>query len=248
MEALARIVFERTPQGLMATKVLDDSGVPKRLRTLLLAVDGRTPVAQFVPFLTALAPLSEKFEELERLGLLRRKGQVSAEAVERFSRARENNASAAELPRIDAATASSDYAPLDGRVLHSIQTSFVPAPQQAAPTLDAFSAELQALERMMRNTAPAAPGAVAAPAAPAAPVTVATQPGVTLADVLGEISSFLARTAGLDGLPVALLIGQIQSVEQMRREMSGYSQVVLPYGAPAQAHLKLLEGMLAKAR
>ena len=89
MEALARIVFERTPQGLMATKVLDDSGVPKRLRTLLLAVDGRTPVAQFVPFLTALAPLSEKFEELERLGLLRRKGQVSAEAVERFSRARE---------------------------------------------------------------------------------------------------------------------------------------------------------------
>ena len=245
MEALARIVFERTPQGLMATKVLDDSGVPKRLRTLLLAVDGRTPVAQFVPFLTALAPLSEKFEELERLGLLRRKGQVSAEAVERFSRARENNASAAELPRIDAATASSDYAPLDGRVLHSIQTSFVPAPQQAAPTLDAFSAELQALERMMRNTAPAALGVVAAPAAP---VTVAAQPGVTLADVLGEISSFLARTAGLDGLPVALLIGQIQSVEQMRREMSGYSQVVLPYGAPAQAHLKLLEGMLAKAR
>ena len=242
MEALARIVFERTPQGLMATKVLDDSGVPKRLRTLLLAVDGRTPVAQFVPFLTALAPLSEKFEELERLGLLRRKGQVSAEAVERFSRARENNASAAELPRIDAATASSDYAPLDGRVLHSIQTSFVPAPQQAAPTLDAFSAELQALERMMRNTAPAASGVVAAPAA------VAAQPGVTLADVLGEISSFLARTAGLDGLPVALLIGQIQSVEQMRREMSGYSQVVLPYGAPAQAHLKLLEGMLAKAR
>ena len=242
MEALARIVFERTPQGLMATKVLDDSGVPKRLRTLLLAVDGRTPVAQFVPFLTALAPLSEKFEELERLGLLRRKGQVSAEAVERFSRARENNASAAELPRIDAATASSDYAPLDGRVLHSIQTSFVPAPQQAAPTLDAFSAELRALERMMRNTAPAAPGVVAAPAA------VAAQPGVTLADVLGEISSFLARTAGLDGLPVALLIGQIQSVEQMRREMSGYSQVVLPYGAPAQAHLKLLEGMLAKAR
>lgn len=242
MEALARIVFERTPQGLMATKVLDDSGVPKRLRTLLLAVDGRTPVAQFVPFLTALAPLSEKFEELERLGLLRRKGQVSAEAVERFSRARENNASAAELPRIDAATAGSDYAPLDGRVLHSIQTSFVPAPQQAAPTLDAFSAELRALERMMRNTAPAAPGVVAAPAA------VAAQPGVTLADVLGEISSFLARTAGLDGLPVALLIGQIQSVEQMRREMSGYSQVVLPYGAPAQAHLKLLEGMLAKAR
>ena len=242
MEALARIVFERTPQGLMATKVLDDSGVPKRLRTLLLAVDGRTPVAQFVPFLTALAPLSEKFEELERLGLLRRKGQVSAEAVERFSRARENNASAAELPRIDAATAGSDYAPLDGRVLHSIQTSFVPAPQQAAPTLDAFSAELQALERMMRNTAPAAPGVVAAPAA------VAAQPGVTLADVLDEISSFLARTAGLDGLPVALLIGQIQSVEQMRREMSGYSQVVLPYGAPAQAHLKLLEGMLAKAR
>ena len=73
MEALATVIFERTPQGAVAIKSTGTE-VPRRLRTLLLAVDGRSPVSQYVPFLTAFAPLSEKFAELEGMGFLQRKG------------------------------------------------------------------------------------------------------------------------------------------------------------------------------
>lgn len=79
MEALSDVIFERTPLGASAVKLPNDQ-LPRRLRMLLLTVDGRSSVANFVPFLTALAPLSEKFAELEQLGYLQRKGSKSAQA------------------------------------------------------------------------------------------------------------------------------------------------------------------------
>jgi hypothetical protein len=74
MEYLATIVFERTPAGAVAIKTAGDA-FPRQLRTLLLAIDGRSPVSQYVPFLTALAPLSEKFAQLETMGFVRQRGQ-----------------------------------------------------------------------------------------------------------------------------------------------------------------------------
>ena len=72
LEALSSVVFERTDLGTAAVKS-SASDIPRRLRTLLLVVDGRSDVAQYEPFLSALRPLPEKFDELERLGYLRRK-------------------------------------------------------------------------------------------------------------------------------------------------------------------------------
>lgn len=247
-EPLARIVFERTPQGVAAMKAADTANVPKPLRTLLLAVDGRTPVAQFVPFLTALAPLSDKFSALERLGLVRRKGQVSADAVDRFSRAQQDLPGTALLPRIDASAPGSDYVPLDDAMLTRIETSFAPAAVPGQPSLAAFDAELEALKRMM--SAPSASPPRAAPVA--GPARVAPQRAkaapASLSDVIAEISSFLAAAVGMDGLPVALLIEQIGSIDQMRRELPGYAQMLASYGVEAGAHLERIETMLASAR
>ena len=256
-EPLARIVFERTPQGVAAMKAADTANVPKPLRTLLLAVDGRTPVAQFVPFLTALAPLSDKFSALERLGLVRRKGQVSADAVDRFSRAQQDLPGTALLPRIDASAPGSDYVPLDDAMLTRIETSFAPAAVPGQPSLAAFDAELEALKRMMSAPSASPPRAapVAGPprAAPVAgPARVAPQRAkaapASLSDVIAEISSFLAAAVGMDGLPVALLIEQIGSIDQMRRELPGYAQMLASYGVEAGAHLERIETMLASAR
>lgn len=247
-EPLARIVFERTPQGVAAMKAADTANVPKPLRTLLLAVDGRTPVAQFVPFLTALAPLSDKFSALERLGLVRRKGQVSADAVDRFSRAQQDLPGTALLPRIDASAPGSDYVPLDDAMLTRIETSFAPAAVPGQPSLAAFDAELEALKRMM--SAPSASPPRAAPVAGPARVTPqrAKAAPASLSDVIAEISSFLAAAVGMDGLPVALLIEQIGSIDQMRRELPGYAQMLASYGVEAGAHLERIETMLASAR
>ena len=49
MGALATSVFERTPAGALAIKAQSEN-VARRLRTLLLALDGRSPVSNAHPF------------------------------------------------------------------------------------------------------------------------------------------------------------------------------------------------------
>jgi hypothetical protein len=233
---LERVVFERTPQGLLVAKAPEEAGLPLRLRTLLLAVDGRTTVGQFVPFLTGLAPLPEKFLELENLGLLRRKAGTSA-------------------ARVSAQSPVSAVLQVDDAALRMLQNSYAHAgptqatQQPAAPfepaqhNLANFEAELKLLEQMMRSPAATSDaGTVAASAALAGPASYA------LADILAEMESFLARTAGMDGLPVSLLLEQIQSVQQLRQELDGYAELVAPYGDAGHAHVLQVQRMLASAR
>jgi hypothetical protein len=47
----------------------------------LILVDGICPVAQYLPFLLAFAPLDDIFEVLENLDLVRRVGKVSSETL-----------------------------------------------------------------------------------------------------------------------------------------------------------------------
>jgi hypothetical protein len=230
---LERVVFERTPQGLVVAKAPDEARLPPRLRTLLLAVDGRTTVGQFMPFLTGLAPLPEKFLELEKLGLLRRKASSVA--------LRSGAEVAAPVLRLDEAA------------LRTLQTSYAAASQPAAvpmppaqitpANLANFEAELKLLEHMMRSPAlQSDAGTVAASA------TLAGPPSYTLADILAEMEQFLARTAGIDGLPVSLMLEQIQSVQQLRQELDGYAELVQPYGDVGHAHVLQVQRMLASAR
>jgi hypothetical protein len=235
---LERVVFERTPQGIVVAKAPEDARLPVRLRTLLLAVDGRTTVGQFVPFLTGLAPLPEKFLELENLGLLRRKDGTSVARASAQSPA----APVLELDEAALRTLQASYA-------HAAPASAAAQPPPAAafasaqPSLPNFEAELKLLEQMMRSpAAPSDAGTVAASAALAGPVSY------SLDDILAEMEGFLARTAGIDGLPVSLVLEQIQSVQQLRQELGGYAELVAPYGEAGQAHVLRVQRMLASAR
>jgi hypothetical protein len=53
-------------------------------RTVLTLIDGVCPVAQYLPFLSEFAPVIDKLQRLEKLGLLRRVGIVAPAAVQRF--------------------------------------------------------------------------------------------------------------------------------------------------------------------
>ena len=243
MEALATVVFERTPQGAIAIKTPGDH-VPRRLRTLLLAVDGRSPVAQYVPFLTAFAPLSEKFAELESMGYLKRKGSVAADAVDRFERAN-NSGFGALLPRIDANAEDSGFVPIQHTDLQAlVSNTFVPT---KTSVINAFELELQALARQMSGDA-AAPAAIAAqlpdlrkdtPAQSVAPAKL------QLRDLLLEMERFLTRSAGAEALPVVLMLEQIKTIEQLRVEMPGYLELVRRYGPDADPHIERLAQMLS---
>lgn len=229
MEALATVIFERTPQGAVVIKSTGDE-VPRRLRTLLLAVDGRSPVAQYVPFLTAFAPLSEKFAELEQMGYLRRKGAPSAQATQPQS-----------------------YESGLNDIAHGLS---VQATLPAATPQDTFALELQALARQMGSSGwqREASASVALPAAQRphdmalGAVAMAASVGVpTLTELLHEMEGFLSRAAGLEALPIALMLGQITSLAQLRQELPSYRQLIQSYGLDAEVHSQQLARLLDQA-
>lgn len=243
MQTLAAVVFERTPEGAAQVNSSSDT-LPRALRSVLLAVDGRSSVARYEPFLPALMPLDEKFAALEQLGLLRRAGSGVAGLV-----GLTRPALAPETVEVGV----SDTAP-------------------AAPTPD-FESELQALSRQMgvipdnsarragqgassgigddmaslvglaNNAASTATAAKPEPEPPAVAGAV-----IRLEDLLAEMETFLSQAVGLDGLPVAIMVAQISSVEQLRRELPSYSELMRTYGlgAPTEAHIASLELQLVR--
>ena len=229
MEALASVIFERTPQGSVVIKSTGDE-VPRRLRTLLLAVDGRSPVAQYVPFLTAFAPLSEKFVELEQMGYLRRKG----------------GSPALPTPPLSFASGLIDMA-------HSLS---VQAGMPATAPQDAFALELQALARQMgrsgwrheTSVTAASPTELLSHGPALVPELIAPSTSApTLQELLAEMERFLSRAAGLDGLPIALMLEQITSLSLLRRELPSYLQLIQSYGVDAEVHGQQLTSLLEQA-
>ena len=220
MEALATVIFERTPSGAVAIKATGDE-VPRRLRTLLLAVDGRSPVAQYVPFLTAFAPLSEKFAELEQMGYLRRKGGVAP----------------------GAASTDTGFVPIAETDLMALATSS--ASTQASPVADQFELELQALARQMAGPAPVQQATVQVSAPSMTEMAFAAKPN--LSDLLREMDQFLSASAGVDALPISLMLEQIRSLSQLRAELPAYFELVQRYGDEAERHIERVAGMLDQA-
>ncbi len=111
MTAKAETVYVVTPAGYTALRA-GAAGLTIELRTVLTMVDGVCPVAQYIPFMKALAPLLPKFDTLEAQGFIRSAGQVSSRAVDAFVKALAAGVPLSELPSIDARSDVSGFAPL----------------------------------------------------------------------------------------------------------------------------------------
>lgn len=82
-EPIDHVVYSITSQGyaeLRNAKIL----LTLQERTVLGLIDGVCPVAQYIPFLSEFEPVVYKIRKLENLGLLRRAGMVTREAVQKF--------------------------------------------------------------------------------------------------------------------------------------------------------------------
>jgi hypothetical protein len=67
-------------------------------------------------------------------------------------------------------------------------------------------------------------------------------------DLLADMEAFLSQAVGLDGVPVAIMVAQISSIEQLRLELPSYGELLRSYGlgAPTEAHISGLETQLAR--
>jgi hypothetical protein len=111
MSDISDVVFAITAKGFSALRS-DDVTISLDLKTVLTMVDGVCPVAQYVPFMQVFAPLEQKFDALERHGLVRRVGTVSGFAVKMFNTQSQSGIPVSRLPRIDAEHQDSGFAPM----------------------------------------------------------------------------------------------------------------------------------------
>lgn len=252
MEYLATAVFERTPAGAVAIKTPSDN-LPRPLRSLLLAIDGRSPVSQYVPFLTGLTPLSEKFSQLEAMGFVRRRSQ---EASARSGAAPGPGALAPSPLPAEAANPSGERP--NKQVTEEelrLFASSLAGQAMAAPTTpapDPMAEQLRALAQLSRwNTVDAHHATSSTPSSmqfqsPAhVPATAHTRPA--LADLLHHMQAYLSDAAGMEGLPVAMMLEQIKSLAQLRQELPSYAALVTSYGGSAAAHIASLTRLLEQA-
>ena len=264
-EILSSVVFERTDLGIAAIKS-SASDIPRRLRTLMLVVDGRSDVSQYEPFLSSLGPLPEKFAELERLGYLRRKGGErvqSTKITDVISRPVAPPVASAlslpvALPGLPRAAAPSPIAAPTSSITEAellnfaLDSSALTGPNFGSSGSN-FAPDLQALASHLNKDPQAklsAPDAATTGAGAGSSLftrSFATDVP-TLQDLLGEMENFLSSVAGLDGLPLALMFGQITSLAQLRRELPAYLTLLQPYGAVADAHVQRLSGLLDRAQ
>jgi hypothetical protein len=112
MNEIDRVVFLLSPK---AVSMLQQGrmDLDSQLSTLIVLIDGVTPVAQFKPFLKGLDPIEPKFMALEALGYIIRAGNVSSEAVKGFQEAVDAGGPISGWHSIDAQSPDSGFVALD---------------------------------------------------------------------------------------------------------------------------------------
>lgn len=227
-EELAAVVFQRTALANETLSKTPDA-VPLQLRTLLLAVDGRASVAQYVPFLSNLVPLTPKLQQLEKQGFLHRRpasGQPTAPAAASSRERSTPNPSDTMAETLDADT------------LQSIETAFQRPSTHSVAELSSFDAELERLARQMGQAA-SQPATL--------PTGACNSSGKsTLDNLLLDMERFIGSLPGLDGLPVALMLEQIRSPQQLALELDDYSEWLEPHGQRAEAHVQHIRAQLRR--
>jgi hypothetical protein len=106
-----QVVFAITVQGYAELRK-NNSVLSLQERTVLTLIDGVCPVAQYLPFLSSFEPVVGKMQKLEKLGLLRRSGRVTPDAVRRFDEQVSKDAQVSHWQSISADRDVSGYIPL----------------------------------------------------------------------------------------------------------------------------------------
>ncbi len=63
-------VFRKTPHGAEVARQQGSAGIPQRLRTVLMLIDGRTPISSFSSLLVNYGDVSEIFRMMLEMGLI----------------------------------------------------------------------------------------------------------------------------------------------------------------------------------
>jgi hypothetical protein len=112
MNAIDGVVFSLSSKAISMLQQ-GRMDLDSQLNTLIVLIDGVTPVAQFKPFLKGLDPIEAKFIALESLGYVVRAGSVSPQAVKHFQETVDAGGPISGWHSIDAQSPDSGFVALD---------------------------------------------------------------------------------------------------------------------------------------
>ena len=211
-------VYVRTEEGQLAA-YSPDSALPRKLRSLLKVIDGKTTVAVYTNSLRAFGDVQGVLRSFDMAGLIRPLAlpasyvpvqvQVPEPAVQ--------PASAAEPPSRWSAAKAMIGNKLAQPKFKSSQPSL---PNN--PTIHVYGQSVMPTRDMLSN-----------PTGPQA-----------LARAVDLMSDFVLINAPTQAMMVLKELEQLQTLEQLAVTLGGYEQVISHVGAPAQAHLLLIKQIL----
>jgi hypothetical protein len=226
-------VFARTGLGNAAARAVQ-ADLPRMVKTLLIAVDGRTSVAMFQKLLPNFGDVSALFDALESGGYIERVGSVSvkAAAVPPRPALRVVAPAPAEPPRKDLEQSRKDLE--QSRWFESTQRFTEPAPASGWRGV---------------SLQDAAPGGAAAPVAFGTAGLSGHRSAVTEVARVREartlMSDFLFAHMPEVAMEAVLALERLESTEQIVRNIPEYQRLIAATGRKGAEHLTAVRDVLS---
>lgn len=227
-------IYRRTPAG--AAAVLDPrSTLPRKMRTLLIAIDGQTHESTYASGLSSFGDVPMLLRSLLNTGLL----EVVSQA--QFSDAGQ--------PHQSLGTADGGFSGSDAEAFRN-EPNGVSAPGPWARLGNAFrSPKLQSPppESLEASGWAALQEALASRDRPlfSAAGSAPTVGQHHLREVISLMSDFVMTYLPEQSLALVLVLEDIKSIEQAIASLQGYEALISPVGEPARRHLAELRRALA---
>jgi hypothetical protein len=216
-------VFARTPTG---TQIARDPAIalPRAMRTLLLSVDGRTPVGSYRKILSHLGDVTLLFEGLENAGYIGRTDGVNTRV---------------------ATTAIRQAAPVQHQDLRSLAalSQFPPTvnPSQADVTPSKNFEVLAKIQEAQSHFTQNPPNLSQQFHSTSAVVRTAN-----LNAAKSAMTDFLMQHLPDVAMEVSLSLDRIENFDELERSLTDYSQLVARLGRVSVEHLRHVRTLMTK--
>lgn len=235
-------IYSRTLKG-QAVALNKDSTLPRKLRTLLIAIDGRTRTEAYVSSLSAFGDVETLLESLHQSGLI--------ELIDTDHGG--NEPPARTRPRV--AERVDPFAPTTGSPSAEPweRTLVMSGFAQTASSRDNDSRGFTGFEptRDPQAEAPVASPPVASPSVygrpepSRRPSLVNPMAHYQLKMAVGLMSDFVGRHLPAESIEIVLELERLTSVEQLLGSLGGYGAMLSGIGEPARLHLAELRSALS---
>lgn len=220
-------VYIRTAAGNEAA-LNPQSALPRKLRSLLISINGRTRLSTYVSSLSSFGDVEALLQSLLQAGLIRvSEPQIGADSVSTDTFGTTPGNTFDKATHASWRTTDAGNTPWQGTQGGGTQ----------APVDDLLSwSKFQ--------QPPTAPVASYSPPAP--------RPGATTADyqlrnAIRLMSDFVSQHMPLESLELVLTLEGLRSVEQVLTSLKGYEAMIAHLGEPARKHMAELRRVLSSA-